>query len=67
MYEVVVFHKHGYDCHKKTFNLLCNAEAYYNHIASEIEYEGCPIYMVVMYLDKMKIKEFRARKEVIHV
>lgn len=60
MYKVVVFHKYDYDYHEKTFNLLCNAEDYYDHIASEIEYEGCPISMIVMYLDKMKIKEFKA-------
>lgn len=59
MYRVVVFYKYDYDYTEETFNFLGSAEDYYDHIANEIEYEGCPIYMVVMYLDNMKIKEFR--------
>lgn len=67
MFRVVVFYKHTYAYTEETFNSLCSAEDYYDSIATEIEYEGCPISMVVMYLDKMKIKEFRACREVRYV
>jgi hypothetical protein len=60
MYRVLVFYKYDYDYIEETFNLLCNAEDYYDSIASEMEYEGNPFSLVVMYLDKMKIKEFKA-------
>ena len=60
MFRVVVFYKYDYDYHEETTDSLSSAEDYYDRIANEIEYEGCPIYMVVMYLDNMKIKEFRA-------
>ena len=60
MYKVLVFYKYDYDYIEETFNSLCNAEDYYNHIASEMEYEGNPFSLIVMYLEKMKIKEFKA-------
>ena len=67
MYRVLLFYKHGYDYHEEICDSLCSAEDYYYHIVDEMEYEGCPVYLVAMYLDKMKIKEFRTRKEVIYV
>lgn len=60
MYKVVAFYKHGYNYTEKTFILSRNAENYFDHIASEIEYEGYPIFMVAMYHNRKKIKEFRA-------
>lgn len=60
MYRVLVFYKYDYDYIEETFNSLYNAEGYYDHIASEMEYESNPFSLVVMYLDKMKIKEFKA-------
>ena len=60
MYRVLVFYKYDYDYIEETFNSLCSAEGYYDSIASETEYEGNPYSLVVLYLDKMKIKEFKA-------
>ena len=62
MYRVLVFYKYDYDYIEETFDSLCSAEDYYDHIASEMEYEGNPFSIVVMYLEKMKIKEFKARR-----
>ena len=62
MYRVLVFYKYDYDYIEETTDSLCSAEDYYDSIASEMEYEGNPFSMVVMYLDKMKIKEFKARR-----
>lgn len=60
MYEVVVFYKYDYDYTIKCFNILNNAEEYFDSIADEIEYEECPISMVVMYCNHKKVKEFKA-------
>ena len=62
MFRVLVFYKYDYDYIEETFNSLCSAEDYYDHIANEMEYEGNPFSVVVMYFEKMKIKEFRARR-----
>lgn len=61
MYRVLIFYKYDYDFVEETFNSLHDAEDYYDHIAGEMKYESNPFSVVVMYLDKMEIKEFKAR------
>lgn len=67
MYRVVVFFQHNYNYTEKLFILSRNAENYFDRIANEIEYEGCPFFMVVMYHNRKKIKEFKVWRNIIYV
>jgi hypothetical protein len=59
LYKIVAFYRFDCDYVIKTFNLLSDAEEYYDSIADSVEYEGYHFGMVVMYYNNQKIKEFR--------